>query len=66
MHSHTFALTYFASAVILILRLYALYNRSKSILYVLLGLFVPVVALYIGVDVFLWSRLSSMSGEFLF
>jgi hypothetical protein len=53
---------YFCLAeVILILRLYALYNRSKPILYVLLGLFVPVVALYIGVDVFLWSRLSSMS-----
>ncbi|KAG1815924.1 uncharacterized protein BJ212DRAFT_1355490 [Suillus subaureus] len=47
--------------VILIWRLYALYNQSKYILYVLLGLFLPVVALYIAVDIFLWSRPSAIS-----
>ncbi|KAG1795058.1 uncharacterized protein HD556DRAFT_1526807 [Suillus plorans] len=46
--------------VILIWRLYALY-QSKPILYVLLGLFIPIVALYIAVDVFLWSRPSAIS-----
>ncbi|KAG2033218.1 hypothetical protein BDR03DRAFT_967990 [Suillus americanus] len=55
---------YFCLAeVILIWRLYALYNRSKPIHYVLLGLFLPVVGLYIGVDIFLWSRPSAISVE---
>ncbi|KAG1860565.1 hypothetical protein C8R48DRAFT_774531 [Suillus tomentosus] len=49
--------------VILIWRLYALYNQSKPILYVLLGLFIPIVALYIAVDVFLWSRPSAISTQ---
>ncbi|KAG1739049.1 hypothetical protein EDB19DRAFT_872043 [Suillus lakei] len=54
--------TYFCLAeVILIWRIYALYNQSKPILYVLLGLFIPVVALYIAVDVFLWSRPEAFS-----
>ncbi|KAG1874845.1 hypothetical protein F4604DRAFT_1955229 [Suillus subluteus] len=53
---------YFCLAeVILIWRLYALYNQSRRILYVLLGLFLPVVALYIGMDIFLWSRPSAVS-----
>ncbi|KAG2043603.1 hypothetical protein BDR03DRAFT_941826 [Suillus americanus] len=53
---------YFALAkVILIWRLYALYNQSKPILYILLGLFLPIVALYIAVDIFLWSRPSAIS-----
>ncbi|KAG1860568.1 hypothetical protein C8R48DRAFT_713207 [Suillus tomentosus] len=47
--------------VILIWRLYALYNQSKPILYVLMGLLIPIVALYIAVDVFLWSRPSAIS-----
>ncbi|KAG2139626.1 uncharacterized protein EDB93DRAFT_700108 [Suillus bovinus] len=47
--------------VILIWRLYALYNQSKPVLYVLLGLFLPVVALYITVDILLWSRSSAIS-----
>ncbi|KAG2033221.1 hypothetical protein BDR03DRAFT_968005 [Suillus americanus] len=53
---------YLCSAeVILIWRLYVLYNQSKLILYVLLGLFLPIVALYIGMDIFLWSRPSAIS-----
>ncbi|KAG2121051.1 uncharacterized protein F5147DRAFT_766916 [Suillus discolor] len=47
--------------VILIWRLYALHNQSKLILYVLLGLLLPIVALYIAVDAFLWSRPSAIS-----
>jgi hypothetical protein len=61
----TFALTDFAFAVILIWRLYVLY-QSKLILYILLGSFLPIVALYIAMDIFLWSRPSSLSGKFLF
>ena len=57
--------TDFASAGILILRLYALYNQSKLVRYVLLGLFIPVVALSIGTDIFLYSRPDAFSGEFL-
>ncbi|KAG2752300.1 hypothetical protein P692DRAFT_20724001 [Suillus brevipes Sb2] len=56
----TFALTDFAFAVILIWRLYVLY-QSKLILYILLGSFLPIVALYIAMDIFLWSRPSSLS-----
>jgi hypothetical protein len=58
-------LTDFAFAVVLIWRLYVLYSQSKLILYVLLGFFLPVVALYLVMDIFLWSRPSAMSGEFL-
>ncbi|KAG2368294.1 hypothetical protein BDR07DRAFT_1372322 [Suillus spraguei] len=46
---------------ILIWRLYVLYNKSKLILYVLLGFFLPIVALYIAVDIILWSRHSAIS-----
>ncbi|KAG1735894.1 uncharacterized protein EDB91DRAFT_1337523 [Suillus paluster] len=53
---------YFCLAeVILIWRLYALYHQSKLLLYVLLGFFLPVVALYIAVDIFLYSRPSAFS-----
>ncbi|KAG1719312.1 uncharacterized protein EDB91DRAFT_475120 [Suillus paluster] len=53
---------YFCLAeVILIWRLYALYNQSKRLLYVLLGLFLPIVALYIGMDIYLYSRPSVFS-----
>lgn len=47
--------------VILIWRLYALYNRSKLLLRVLLGLFIPIVAVSIATDVFLYSRSSVFS-----
>ncbi|KAG2149876.1 hypothetical protein BD769DRAFT_1381599 [Suillus cothurnatus] len=47
--------------VVLIWRLYVLYNKPKLLLYVLLGLFLPIVALYIAVDIFLWSRPSAIS-----
>ncbi|KAG1843283.1 hypothetical protein DFJ58DRAFT_804788 [Suillus subalutaceus] len=47
--------------VILIWRLYALCNQSKRILYVSLGLLLPIVALYIAVDIFLWSQPSAIS-----
>lgn len=52
---------YFCLAeVILIWRLYVLY-QSKLILYILLGSFLSIVALYIAMDIFLWSRPSSLS-----
>ena len=54
----------FAPAAILIWRLYALYNRSKRLLYILLGLFFPIIALVIGTDIYLYSRSSAHSGEF--
>ncbi|KAG2063556.1 hypothetical protein BDR04DRAFT_1163548 [Suillus decipiens] len=56
-----FSVYFCLAEVILIWRLYVLYNQSKLILYVLLGFFLPVVALYIAVDIFLWSRPSAMS-----
>lgn len=59
------ARTDFPSAVILIWRLYALYNRSKFILYLLVGLFLVIAALSIGIDIYLYSRPVAFSGEFL-
>ncbi|KAG1889629.1 uncharacterized protein F5891DRAFT_139270 [Suillus fuscotomentosus] len=56
-----FSVYFCLAEVILIWRLYALHNQSKLILYVLLGLLLPIVALYIAVDVFLWSRSSAVS-----
>ncbi|KAG2065658.1 hypothetical protein BDR04DRAFT_146103 [Suillus decipiens] len=56
-----FSVYFCLAEVILIWRLYVLYNKSKLILYVLLGLFLPTVALYIWVDAFLWSRPSAIS-----
>ncbi|KAG1851571.1 hypothetical protein DFJ58DRAFT_421358 [Suillus subalutaceus] len=48
---------YFCFAeVILIWRLYALCNQSKLLLYILVGLFLPIVALSIGTDIYLYSR----------
>ncbi|KAG2033849.1 hypothetical protein BDR03DRAFT_653387 [Suillus americanus] len=47
--------------IILIWRLYALYNRSKLLLRLLLGLFLPIVAVSIGTDIFLYSRSSVFS-----
>ena len=54
----------FSFIVILIWRLHALYNRSKRLLYVLLSLFLPIVALSIWIDIYLYSRPSAFSGEF--
>ncbi|KAG1771428.1 hypothetical protein EDD22DRAFT_569659 [Suillus occidentalis] len=56
-----FSVYFCLAEVILIWRLYALYNQSKPLLYILVGFFLPVVALYIAVDVFLWSRPSAIS-----
>ncbi|KAG1833930.1 hypothetical protein EV424DRAFT_1532759 [Suillus variegatus] len=56
-----FSVYFCLAEVILIWRLYALHNQSKLILYVLLGLLLPIVALYIAVDAFLWSRSSKIS-----
>ncbi|KAJ8587560.1 hypothetical protein M405DRAFT_302792 [Rhizopogon salebrosus TDB-379] len=50
----------FAEAI-LIWRLYALYNQSRRLLYVLLGLFLPIVVLMIGTDIYLYSRRSAFS-----
>lgn len=47
--------------VILIWRLYALCSQSKLLLYVLVGLFSPIVALTIGMDIFLYSRQNAFS-----
>ncbi|KAG1747984.1 uncharacterized protein EDB91DRAFT_52889 [Suillus paluster] len=53
---------YFCFAeVILIWRLYALYNRSKLLLYVLLGLFIPIVVVLVWANIFLYSRPSAFS-----
>ncbi|KAG2359617.1 hypothetical protein BDR07DRAFT_201875 [Suillus spraguei] len=56
-----FSVYFCLAEVILIWSLYALYNQSKHILYVLLGLFLPIVALDIAVNIFLWSRPSVVS-----
>ncbi|KAG1771080.1 hypothetical protein EV702DRAFT_1202113 [Suillus placidus] len=50
-----------ASAAILIWRLYAISNQSKRLLYILVGLFLPIVALSIGTDIYLYSRRSVYS-----
>ncbi|KAG2346274.1 hypothetical protein BDR05DRAFT_73978 [Suillus weaverae] len=57
----SFSVYFCLAEIILIWRLYALHNQSKRILYVLLGLLLPIVALYIAVDIFLWSRPSAIS-----
>ncbi|KAG2075625.1 hypothetical protein BDR04DRAFT_1149960 [Suillus decipiens] len=56
-----FSIYLWLAEAILIWRLYALYNRSQSILYVLLGTFLLIVALSIGMDIFLYSRPSAFS-----
>lgn len=45
----------FAEAI-LIWRLYAICSQSKLLLYVLVGLFLPIIALSIGTDIYLYSR----------
>ncbi|KAG1747970.1 uncharacterized protein EDB91DRAFT_52224 [Suillus paluster] len=50
----------FAEAI-LIWRLYAICNQSKLLLYILVGLFLPIVALSIGTDIYLYSRPSVFS-----
>ncbi|KAG2749450.1 hypothetical protein P692DRAFT_20803648 [Suillus brevipes Sb2] len=57
----SFSIYFCLAEVILIWRLYALYNQSKPLLHILVGFFIPVVALYVGVDAFLWSRPSAIS-----
>ncbi|KAG1812938.1 uncharacterized protein BJ212DRAFT_440848 [Suillus subaureus] len=59
-----FSIYFWLAEVILIWRLYALY-QSRSILYVLIGLFSIVVAISVGMDIFLYSRPVAFSGEFL-
>ncbi|KAG2093128.1 uncharacterized protein F5147DRAFT_840543 [Suillus discolor] len=49
------------SAAILIWRLYAICDQSKLLLYVLVGLFLPIAALSIGTDIYLYSRHSAFS-----
>ncbi|KAG2144329.1 hypothetical protein DEU56DRAFT_791271 [Suillus clintonianus] len=51
----------FVALFVLIWRLYILCHQSKRVLYVLVGLFLPVVALSIGMDIFLYSRPSAFS-----
>ncbi|KAG2140710.1 hypothetical protein BD769DRAFT_116367 [Suillus cothurnatus] len=55
-----FSVYFCLAEVILIWRLYALCNQSRRILYILLGFFLPI-ALYIAVDIFLWSQPSAVS-----
>ncbi|KAG1771082.1 hypothetical protein EV702DRAFT_660625 [Suillus placidus] len=50
----------FAEAI-LIWRLYAICNQSRLLFYVLVGLFLPIVALSIGTDIYLYSRRSVFS-----
>ncbi|KAG1775212.1 hypothetical protein EV702DRAFT_1047077 [Suillus placidus] len=56
-----FSIYFWLAEVSLIWRLYALYNQSKFILYVLIGLFLIIVALSIGFDIFLYSRPEAFS-----
>ncbi|KAG1774122.1 hypothetical protein EV702DRAFT_546983 [Suillus placidus] len=56
-----FSIYFWLAEAVLIWRLYALYNQSKSILYVLIGLFLLIVALSIGIDIFLYSRPEAFS-----
>ncbi|KAG2040867.1 hypothetical protein BDR03DRAFT_1007650 [Suillus americanus] len=50
-----------ASAAILICRLYVICTQSKLLLYILVGLFLPIVALSIGTDIYLYSRHNAFS-----
>ncbi|KAG1718414.1 hypothetical protein EDB19DRAFT_915805 [Suillus lakei] len=56
-----FSIYYWLAEVVLIWRLYALYNQSKLVLYMLLGLFIPIVALSTGMTIFLYSRPEAFS-----
>ncbi|KAG1771511.1 hypothetical protein EDD22DRAFT_863444, partial [Suillus occidentalis] len=57
----SFSVYFCLAEIILIWRLYVLCNQSKPLLHILVGFFIPVVAIYIGVDAFLWSRPSAIS-----
>ncbi|KAJ8587697.1 hypothetical protein M405DRAFT_290077 [Rhizopogon salebrosus TDB-379] len=56
-----FSVYFWFAEAILIWRLCALYNQSKRLLYVLLATFLPIVALEIGTDIYLYSRRSAYS-----
>ncbi|KAG1808811.1 hypothetical protein EV424DRAFT_192189 [Suillus variegatus] len=51
-----FSVYFWFAEAILIWRLYAICDQSKLLLYVLVGLFLPIVALSIGTDIYLYSR----------
>ncbi|KAG1747981.1 uncharacterized protein EDB91DRAFT_52656 [Suillus paluster] len=51
-----FSVFFCFAEVILIWRLYAITNQSKLLLHVLVGLFLPIIALFIGTDIYLYSR----------
>ncbi|OJA20463.1 hypothetical protein AZE42_04894 [Rhizopogon vesiculosus] len=53
--------TEFAYTAVLIWRLYALYNQSKHLLYVLVSLFLPIVALSIGTSIYVYSLPNALS-----
>jgi hypothetical protein len=56
-----FSIYFWLAEVILIWRLYALYNQSKFILNLLIGSFLIIVALTIGIDSYLYSRPEAFS-----
>ncbi|OAX35187.1 hypothetical protein K503DRAFT_858764 [Rhizopogon vinicolor AM-OR11-026] len=56
-----FSVYFCLGEVILIWRLYAISDQSKRLLYILLGLLLPIIALLIWTDVYLYSRPSSLS-----
>ncbi|KAG1860490.1 hypothetical protein C8R48DRAFT_246792 [Suillus tomentosus] len=56
-----FSVYFWFAEAILIWRLYAICDQSKLLLYVLVGLFLPIVALSIGTDIYLYSRRSAFS-----
>lgn len=61
-----FSIYFWLAEVILIWRLYALYNQSKLILHLLIGSFLVIVALSIVIDIYLYSRPEAFSGDFQF
>ncbi|KAG1837120.1 hypothetical protein DFJ58DRAFT_816873 [Suillus subalutaceus] len=56
-----FSVYFWFAEAILIWRLYAICNQSKFLLYVLAGLFLPIVALSIWMDIYLYSRRNAFS-----
>lgn len=56
-----FSIYFWLAEVILIWRLYALYNQSKLILHLLIGSFLVIVALSIVIDIYLYSRPEAFS-----
>ncbi|KAJ8582963.1 hypothetical protein M405DRAFT_535957 [Rhizopogon salebrosus TDB-379] len=57
-----FSVYFWFAEVILIWRLCALYNQSKRLLYVLLATLLPIVALEIGTDIYLYCKASFKLG----